>query len=682
MGGISMYKGGSGGKSLCLKLDFCVNIDTYVLTWKTCWKYEDCLPMDWLFDSLDWIDEKWNEMSSWVDEQIAKLMAFLGFPTLNFFVTWDWFETICITDGLSTVGKNYDAGALEAAGLQSDDRFKSNVWRLDSTGVTLGYPKGDLYASTNPWVCMLPGMSHWDVAVSLGELDDAADAGIEATSGFDSLPKWDGDIKQILLNTGYIWEVYLQSETINEFVMKVAEGVNDACGGFWDLKLVEDPLDPSRLMVVDMKAVNELTTIPVLDLGTVSGDYSLGGDEGVHGRSIARSWGMKTDIDDSLKHSIMMGSNGKDGTGQNTNESVKVWKMYGGSVTDRIYKDLSPSCECAEESKASNNKDCKGGDVEEKSPSDIEGDLGKAMEELSDDITDESIDTANSALRTYYSGANEQAAAVPDKQTVIPIGFECTFDGIGSLYWGESFAVKQIVDNNLLPKGHRFMIVDIAHSIDRTDWTTSIETSMILATGKSTPRYSGGASGGTSGGSKKSTHSPKTNKTKNPALRQPIANKLRECMDDLGSNIIEKGVEIDNGGDISTCLRDYACSFFTYISKNYPELTIRVTGANDAFHHKLSYTSSHTSGDGLDFVVTPWSKDAQNKINKALGGFHKAAPSKYHWIDEYARMTAKASGKHFHMRCGVDARVEKSVGHGKKAIADSGVQKINVTPMA
>ena len=325
MGGISMYKGGSGGKSLCLKLDFCVNIDTYVLTWKTCWKYEDCLPMDWLFDSLDRIDEKWNEMSSWVDEQIAKLMAFLGFPTLNFFVTWDWFETICITDGLSTVGKNYDAGALEAAGLQSDDRFKSNVWRLDSTGVTLGYPKGDLYASTNPWVCMLPGMSHWDVAVSLGELDDAADAGIEATSGFDSMGKWDGDIKQILLNTGFLWEAYLSAETISEYVMKVAEGVNDACGGFWDLKLVEDPLDPSRLMVVDMKAVNELTTIPVLDLGTVSGDYSLGGDEGVHGRSIARSWGMKTDIDDSLKHSIMMGSNGKDGTGQNTNESVKVY---------------------------------------------------------------------------------------------------------------------------------------------------------------------------------------------------------------------------------------------------------------------------------------------------------------------------------------------------------------------
>ena len=260
---VSVYRGpkssvGDDKKSLCISisLKFCFS----ALGYSTCWSYssgEKCAKMEWMFEAIDWVKEKAAELKNWVDEQIAKLMAFLGFPTLNFFVTWDWFETICITDGLSTVGKDYKSGALESSGLQSDDRFKSNVWRLDSTGVTLGYPDGDLFASANPWVCMLPGMSHWDVAVKLNELDDAADAGIEATSGFDSLPKWDGDIKQILLNTGYIWEVYLQSETINEFVMKVAEGVNDACGGFWDLKLVEDPLDPSRLMVVDLKAVNK-----------------------------------------------------------------------------------------------------------------------------------------------------------------------------------------------------------------------------------------------------------------------------------------------------------------------------------------------------------------------------------------------------------------------------------------
>ena len=677
--GISIYRGGTNDKSLCIQWDMCIYIPW---VYSSCWSYGPaCQSMEWLYDSLDWVEKKWNELSSWVDEQIAKLMAFLGFPTLNFFVTWDWFETICITDGLSTVGKNYDAGALEAAGLQSDDRFSKNVWRLDSTGVTLGYPSGDLYASSNPWVCMLPGMSHWDVAVSLNELDDAADAGIEATSGFDSMAKWDGDIKQIMLNTGFLWEAYLSAETISEYVMKVAEGVNDACGGFWDMKLVEDPLDPSRLMVVDMKAVNELSSIPMLDLGTVSGDYSVGYDGGMHGRSVARSWGMKTDIDDSLKHSIMMGSNADDDAAQNTNEPIKVWKMYGSAVTDRLYKGLKANCECADESKVKNNTDC-GSDTEEKSDADIEGDLGKAMEELSDDITDESIDTANSALKTYYSGKNEQASST-DKQTVIPVGFECVFDGIGSLYWGESFAVKQIVDNNLLPKGHRFMITDIAHSVNRTDWTTSIETRMILATGKSSPRYTGGGGGGSSsGGSKKSSHNSKTKKSKNPALRQPVANELRKCMDDLGSNIVEKGVEIDNGGDITTCLRDYACSFFTHISKNYPDLKIRVTGANDAFHHGLSYKSSHTSGDGLDFVVTPWSKSTQKKINKALGGFHKGAPSKYHWIDEYERMTAKASGKHFHMRCGVDARVEKSIGHGKKAIADASVPKLTVQPYA
>jgi len=674
--GINIFK---SGNNLCLTVSFYIDVGVWSGSISLSRK---CVDLSWLFKAVDWVKEQYNAVKNWVDEQIAKLMAFLGFPTLNFFVTWDWFETICITDGLSTIGKDYASGALEASGLQADDRFKKNVWRLDSTGVTLGYPDGDLFASTNPWVCMLPGMSHWDVAVSLNELDDAADAGIEATSGFESLPKWDGDIKQILLNTGYIWEVYLQSETINDFVMKVAEGVNDACGGFWDLKLVEDPLDPSRLMVVDMKAVNSQKQIPILDLGTVSGDYAAGFDDGMHGRSVAREWGMTSDIDDSIKHSIMMGSNAGSDTAQNTSEPTKVWTLYGQKVTDRMYKGLSCNPECADESKRNKNTDCSNSEGE-KSDSDIEGDLGKAMEELSDDITDESIDTATSAMQTYYSGKNEQSTAVSNKDVVIPIGFDAKFDGIGMLYWGESFAVKQIVDNSLLPKGHRFMITDIGHSINRTDWTTKIQTRMVLPQEGASPRYTGGGSGGSGGsGQASSASGGKTKKSKNPEIRQPVANELRECIRDL-PNVVEKGVEIDNGGDITECLRDYACSFFTHMNKNYPQMKFRVTGANDIYHHKLSYTSSHTSGDGLDFVIDSGYSTANLDICvKVLGGFHKGAPEKYHWIDEYRKPSKKASGKHLHMRCGVDSTTEKNLGHGKKAIADASVPKLSVTPYA
>ena len=77
----------------------------------------------------------WDWIEDLVSDMIAKAMAWLGFPTQNFYVTWDWFETICVTDGLSSIGESYSAGALGAAGLQSDDRFSSNVWRLDSSYV-------------------------------------------------------------------------------------------------------------------------------------------------------------------------------------------------------------------------------------------------------------------------------------------------------------------------------------------------------------------------------------------------------------------------------------------------------------------------------------------------------------------------------------------------------------------
>jgi len=428
----------------------------------------------WTVD-LGMIGDAIESATDWVQEKIAQLMAMLGFPTINYFVTWDWFETVCITEGLSTIGKSYSATGLSGTGLQSGDRFSKNAWRLDSSDVFLPRPDSG-WGSANPWTCMIPGMEHWVMAgTALGDVK--TDWGIENAGGFGDLGgTWKGDIKSILLNTNYIWTCYLDSETINEFVMKVAEGVNHACGGFWDLKLVEDPLDPSRLMVVDLKTVGKITSVPELDMGTTV--------------SIAREWGMDTDIDDSIKHSIMMGSNASAGKSQNTNEPVKVWNLYGSSITDHMYAGLSAPDTCCDESKAKNNADC--GGVNEGEKADPSQDLKDAMEDLCDNIADDTVDTALAALKSFFSGDNEFYSTIGERSVIIPIGFTCKMDGIGSLLWGMSFSVKQINDAGLLPKGHSWMITDISHNIDQKDWTIDLKTRLLLTQAKSVSNYSGG----------------------------------------------------------------------------------------------------------------------------------------------------------------------------------------------
>ena len=420
----------------------------------------------WVRDEINKIvsglKSAWDWVEDLVSDMIAKAMAWLGWPTTNYYVTWDWFETICVTDGLSSIGENYDAGALEAAGLQADDRFTSNVWRLDSSYVVLGRPKSN-FCSVNPWVCLLPGMYHWDVAgVAPGETNTRFDTDIKDADGLEALPKWDGNVKDILLNTRYIWDCYVDSDTIADFVMKVAAGVNDACGGYWDLKLVEDPYDPSRLMVVDLKAVeNSDAAAPVLDLGGV--------------QSIARSWGTSTDIPDDLKHSIMMGTNQTDDGVQNTHEPTKVWQVYGQGVTDLMYEGIHPDKNCNKDSTSTENTDCSG---EEGEKSDLLEDFKTACLDLLDNVGDEEIDSCKTAMRAYWSERQTETRA--EQQVVIPIGFNGVFDGIGSLRWGMGFSVKQINEAFLLPKGHRFMVTNVSQEISATDWTTSIDTQLVL----------------------------------------------------------------------------------------------------------------------------------------------------------------------------------------------------------
>ena len=403
---------------------------------------------------------------TFVEDKIAYLLALMGRPTTNFYVTWDWFETICVTEGLTTRGKNYNAEDVAGTGLSADNRFKNAVWRLDSSGVYLPRPDTG-FCSTNPWVCMLPGMEHWKVAgVDTGEVDKKF--GIKDASGFAEIAggkPWDGKLKSILLNTRFIWEAYLESETINDFIMKVAEGVNDACGGFWNLKLVEDPLDASRLMVVDLRTAGSIPKPPILDMGTTN--------------SIARTWGMDTEIDDSVKHSIMMGSNAEAGATQATEEPIKIWKLYGAKITDILYKDLGPAEKCPPESIPKEHK-CEEAQGDKDGTSKQE-DLQNAAIDLSDNIGDDEIDTCRSALQTYFSGDNEFYSTIGERNTIIPIGFNCTLDGISTFLWGMSFSVKQINDAKLLPEGSYWMTTGISHNVDQKDWTTDIKTRLVPA---------------------------------------------------------------------------------------------------------------------------------------------------------------------------------------------------------
>jgi len=411
-----------------------------------------------LSDLIDAIKKLWD-----------KIKVFFGAPTTNYYVTWEWFETICVTSGLSIMGDNYSDTSRGALGVQKDSYFDNMLWRLDSSDTVLPFPakSGKIWCSTNPWICIFPGYLHWGSGQNKGanKVDwTAADYGIETATGVENWPEWDGHIGQVLLNTDFIWTCYNESETINEFVLKVAEGVNECAGDKWNLKLVEHPNDCSRIMVVDLDTTNISREIPKLDVGTVN--------------SIARDWGMSTDMDDSQKNQIMMGCHSKEGGMQSTSKDQKVWRLYGQNITDTVVKQLEISPKCPPASKRGSTN-CVEGSKESVDESTTTQDLKDALQALSEDITEESVDGASSVMKSYWQTIDKKDMQ-DDIEITIPISFDMTIDGLAGLKWGHQFAIDQIIDAKILPKGHIWMISDIAHSIDQKDWTTKITTRLIL----------------------------------------------------------------------------------------------------------------------------------------------------------------------------------------------------------
>ena len=176
--------------------------------------------------------------------------------------------------------------------------------------------------------------------------------------------------------------------------------------------------------------------------------------------------------------------------------------------------------------------------------------------------------------------------------------------------------------------------------------------------------------------------------TKNTVLQSddnvdtPNADALRLVLDKLGYKEKEKGREykggpivegpqLSNGGDITLKLKNYAESVFRKIKELYPAIQITVTGGNDSFHQNLNSASSHKSGNGLDFTISPNNQENRNKVEKILFGYVINNPGIW-FINEYDYPSSNSSGGHFHIRIGQDKSGADRIAEAKKNKLDFG----------
>lgn len=388
----------------------------------------------------------------------SALTGFFGAAKENFYVTWDWWESYCITSGLAPQGANFTPNAAAAKGsIKNQGKFGKHVWWLDSSDVYV-QKRDKPWFSADPWICMIPGHYHWDSENAKGG-GSSGNFGILSTGGLPTSwtvgPEGGGALREILLNTYYLWNTYLNSDTVDQYVMAVAKGVSDACGGMWNFELITDPRAPEIMKVID---TNKMAKASGTSLKVWGNDTAV------------RSWGMSTNIPQALKHSIMMGSGYKGGKVNDGKYPVKTWNMYGSDVTDNLYGTLSleDQCKAAEFCVKGEQKSSAAGNAHEA--------LLLAAAELADNRDDEAVDEAKGALKAYWQVEDNPADTVGE--VTIPVGFDCTFEGIGGFQWGHMLSPDRVM--GLVPNAKAFQVTEVKQSVSITDWTTTIATALRM----------------------------------------------------------------------------------------------------------------------------------------------------------------------------------------------------------
>lgn len=223
----------------------------------------------------------------------------------------------------------------------------------------------------------------------------------------------------------------------------------------------------------------------------------------------------------------------------------------------------------------------------------------------------------------------------------IPVELGMTIRGISGLKIGEAFAINRELIPGRLRDSVGFIITGLDQEIgDDNYWRTVITTTMYplgdVAVGplpKNEDDYFEIVEEVAEG-------DPST----------PNANRLRAAIAAAGYR--EKGEELSNGGDITADMYKVGKRLIELVKSQVPAVKLKFTGGNDKYHQKLSYNSRHKSGRALDFVISPFSTSNYNKVKDILYGLAAGNDDVVRFLDEYKKMTAAATGQHFHLSFG------------------------------
>ena len=246
----------------------------------------------------------------------------------------------------------------------------------------------------------------------------------------------------------------------------------------------------------------------------------------------------------------------------------------------------------------------------------------------------------------------------------IPFNMSLTMNGMSGMKIYNKFNINTEYLPTNYPETAEFLIKNIIHKIENNKWYTTLE-SIVTVKGE----YKDNGKGNVLPGNGSGGQNPFPSRV---STNGKWANKLRDTLTSLG--YLEKGTELDSGGDISENMYKAASQVLTTIKQELPQLQVTVTSGNDNFHQNLTDDSRHKRSNAIDFVISPAITSNLDAVVKILQRYTVGNAPNFRFIDEYRNLTKNGTGNHFHISWGIGTESQVEL---NKALALAKANKIS-----
>lgn len=369
------------------------------------------------------------------------------------YITWDYLEKLIN----NTVLFKRDKDSNISPRLHTNKVFNKKQYGLINYRTSL--------VSSDPYICILPNAK----IVKKGGF-----SGFPLNGKYpynDINPEIQSDffvedkvrLSKFLLNIRFVYHSYVESETLNQFLIKILNEISDACGKMWDFQIMIDEEDPEVIYIVDKKSIptKELKPFP----------FKL-----YNRNSIVRGFSLNTEIDQKLKAMMMYGSNKKSDTVDVGEDSTFGYKLYRDSVVDLANGKLEPAIQSSRDKNMPKYKKTKDYDPIEE--------LNNAYSLLLEKRTPETVSRMKTALNNLVQEPIDgNKIASNHSHPTLPLKLSITIDGLGGIRFGN------LIDIDYKPERYSnntsFQITNVSHTISGDSWETTLDTIMRVSYPKS-----------------------------------------------------------------------------------------------------------------------------------------------------------------------------------------------------